>query len=215
MPELVADALALADRAGAGRFHLVGHDWGGAVAWHLAARHPQRVATLTAVSTPHPRAFAAALRFSAQPLRSAYIAFFHALRLPELALGAHAMSGLRLLLAGSGLGSQWVAAYAGALAGQEALAAALAWYRAAGPSTLRVLSVVLPPCCLSGSGDPALGRRATEATARWVTGPYQLHDLARAGHWLPELHAADLAGPLLAHLRRWPIGRAGGQGWAS
>jgi alpha/beta hydrolase fold len=209
MPELVADALALADRAGAGRFHLVGHDWGGAVAWHLAARHPQRVATLTAVSTPHPRAFAAALRFSAQPLRSAYIAFFHALRLPELALGAHAMSGLRLLLAGSGLGSRWVAAYAGALAGQEALAAALAWYRAAGPSTLRVLSVVLPTCCLLGSGDPALGRRATEATARWVTGPYQLHDLARAGHWLPELHAADLAGPLL---RTCGVGRSAGPG---
>jgi pimeloyl-ACP methyl ester carboxylesterase len=65
MPELVADVLALADRAGVGRFQLVGHDWGGAVAWHLAARHPERVATLTAVSTPHPRAFAAALRFSA------------------------------------------------------------------------------------------------------------------------------------------------------
>jgi pimeloyl-ACP methyl ester carboxylesterase len=55
MPELVADVLAVADRAGARRFHVVGHDWGGAVAWHLAARHPERVATLTAVSTPHPR----------------------------------------------------------------------------------------------------------------------------------------------------------------
>jgi pimeloyl-ACP methyl ester carboxylesterase len=213
--ELVADALALADRAGAGRFHLVGHDWGGVVAWHLAARHPDRVATLTAVSTPHPRAFAAALRSSAQPLRSAYIALFRTPRLPELALGARRLAGLRLLLAGSGLGPEWVEAYAGALAGPGALAAALAWYRAAGPSTLRVPPVAVPTCHLWGSGDPALGWRATAATVRWVAGPYRLHVLDGAGHWLPEQHAAGLAGPLLAHLRRWPVRPASNHGRAS
>ena len=104
MPGLVADVLALADRARVvGRFHLVGHDWGGAVAWHLAARHPERVGTLTAVSTPHPHALAAALRSGAQPLRSAYIAFFRTPRLPELVLGRMA-GGAALLLAGSVLG---------------------------------------------------------------------------------------------------------------
>ena len=124
MPELVADALALADWAGAKRFHLLGHDWGGVVAWHLAAQHPDRVATLTAVSTPHPRAFTAALRASAQPLRSAYIAFFRTPRLPELALGARGMAGLRLLLVRSGLGPEWAEVYASALAEPGALAAA-------------------------------------------------------------------------------------------
>jgi pimeloyl-ACP methyl ester carboxylesterase len=210
MPELVADALALADRAGVGRFHLVGHDWGGAVAWHLAARHPERVATLTAVSTPHPRAMAAALRASTQPLRSAYIAFFRTPRLPELVLGARELAGLRLVLTRSGLGPASAEAYARALAGPGALAAALAWYRAAGPSSLRTPAVTVPTCHLWGSADPALGRRATEATARWVTGPYHLQVLAGAGHWLPEQHAAELAGLVLGHLRQWPIGRAGG-----
>ena len=76
MPELVADVLALAEAAGAARFHLVGHDWGGAVAWALAGRHPERVATLTSVSTPHPRGLAAALLTGGQLLRSAYIGFF-------------------------------------------------------------------------------------------------------------------------------------------
>jgi pimeloyl-ACP methyl ester carboxylesterase len=52
LPELVADVLAIADRLGVETFHLVGHDWGGVVAWQLAGRHPDRVATLTAVSTP-------------------------------------------------------------------------------------------------------------------------------------------------------------------
>ena len=215
MPELVADALALADWAGAKRFHLLGHDWGGVVAWHLAAQHPDRVATLTAVSTSHPRAFTAALRASAQPLRSAYIAFFRTPRLPELALGARGMAGLRLLLVRSGLGPEWAEVYASALAEPGALAAALAWYRAAGPSILRVPAVAVPTCHLWGSGDAALGRRATEATAGWVAGSYRLHVLDGAGHWLPEQHAAELAGPVLGHLRQWPIGRAGGQGWAS
>jgi pimeloyl-ACP methyl ester carboxylesterase len=167
------------------------------------------------VSTPHPRALAAALRSSVQALRSAYIAFFRTPRLPELVLGAHGLAGLRLLLARSGLGPEWVEAYAGALADPGALAAALAWYRAAGPSTLQVPTVAVPTCHLWGSGDPALGRRATEATTRWVTGPYRLKVLAGAGHWLPEQHAAELSGPLLEHLRQWPIGPAGGQGSAS
>lgn len=56
MPELVADVVAIADRLDAETFHLVGHDWGGVVAWRLAGQQPERVATLTAVSTSHPRA---------------------------------------------------------------------------------------------------------------------------------------------------------------
>ena len=52
MPELVADVVAIADRLDVETFDLVGPDWGGVVAWQLAGRHPDRVATLTAVSTP-------------------------------------------------------------------------------------------------------------------------------------------------------------------
>ena len=58
--ELVDDVLGVADQWGLDRFDIVGHDWGAMVAWVVAARHPERVRTLTAVSVPHPRAFAAA-----------------------------------------------------------------------------------------------------------------------------------------------------------
>jgi pimeloyl-ACP methyl ester carboxylesterase len=58
---LMADALALMDICGARRFHLVGHDWGGQLAWLIAAAHPDRVATLTMLSRPHPAAFARAM----------------------------------------------------------------------------------------------------------------------------------------------------------
>jgi pimeloyl-ACP methyl ester carboxylesterase len=197
MPELVADVLALAESAGAARLHLVGQDWGGAVAWALAGRHPERVPTLTSVSTPHPRAFAAALLTDGQLLRSAYIGFFCIPRLPELARGAR---GLRFLLARSGLAPAWAERYARALADPGALAAALAWYRAAIPFDMGVPRVPVPTRYVWGSGDPALGRRAATGTGRWVVGPYRLDVLEGAGHWLPEHHPEELAELLLEHL---------------
>jgi pimeloyl-ACP methyl ester carboxylesterase len=200
MPELVADVLALAEAAGAARFHLVGHDWGGAVAWTLAGRHPERVATLTSVSTPHPRALAAALLTGGQLLRSAYIGFFRIPRLPELVLGARGSRGLRFLLARSGLGPAWAERYARALAEPGALSAALAWYRAAVPFGMAVPRVSVPTRYVWGSGDPALGRRAATTTGRWVAGPYRLDVLEGAGHWLPEHHPEELAKLFLEHL---------------
>jgi len=68
---LVADVGGFADALGADRFHLVGHDWGGFVAWYAGGSFPGRVRTLTVVSTPHPVAFAAALRGTDQQERSA------------------------------------------------------------------------------------------------------------------------------------------------
>src|SRR5688572_12214645 len=74
--ELVADVLALLDAAGIDSAHVVGHDWGGAVAWALAGRHPDRVRSVTALSTPHPGAMKGAALRSSQGLRSAYMAVF-------------------------------------------------------------------------------------------------------------------------------------------
>jgi pimeloyl-ACP methyl ester carboxylesterase len=168
MPELVADVLALATEAGAGgaateagaaRFHLVGHDWGGAVAWALAGRHPERVATLTSVSTPHPRAFGAALLTGGQLLRSAYIGWFRIPRVPELMLGPMGARRLRFLLARGGLAPAWADRYASALAEPGALAAALAWYRAASPVDMGVPPVPVPTRYVWG-----------RATRRWDGG---------------------------------------------
>src|SRR6185295_15348064 len=59
---LVEDAVAVADACGEGRrFHLVGHDWGGSIAWGIADKYPERLASLTVLSRPHPNAFNRAL----------------------------------------------------------------------------------------------------------------------------------------------------------
>lgn len=56
MSELVDDVGALVDASGADRVHLVGHDFGALVAWSFAAKHPDRVMTLSSLSGPHPSA---------------------------------------------------------------------------------------------------------------------------------------------------------------
>src|SRR3974390_3547082 len=60
---LMEDAMAIVAATGHAdrRFHLAGHDWGGSIAWALADRFPQRVASLTVLSRPHPNAFNRAL----------------------------------------------------------------------------------------------------------------------------------------------------------
>src|SRR4051794_809779 len=70
--EVVDDVLALLEAAGLSSAHIVGHDWGGIAGWALAAWHPWRVRTLTALSVAHPAAMAQAMMHSDQALRSSY-----------------------------------------------------------------------------------------------------------------------------------------------
>ncbi len=82
----VEDVIGLADALGADRFHLVGHDFGGFVAWDVASLHPERLSTLSVVSTPHPAPMAKSiLEGGEQRERSSYMLFFrYALLLEHL-----------------------------------------------------------------------------------------------------------------------------------
>jgi pimeloyl-ACP methyl ester carboxylesterase len=80
---LVADVLAVADDFGAERFALMGHDWGGVVAWCAAARHPDRISHLVALNAPHPTLLQAAL--DGNPEQQAASAYIAALTAPGLA----------------------------------------------------------------------------------------------------------------------------------
>jgi pimeloyl-ACP methyl ester carboxylesterase len=203
LDELVGDVLGMADALGAARFDVVGHDWGGAVAWALGSNHAERVRTLTSLSTPHPAAMIAALPRSAQVLRSSYIPFFQLPWVPERVLLAAGGAPLRGALLRSGLDTGRARAYTEAMSDGATLTAALSWYRAAGasPSQLRAVGPIsVPTTYIWGSADPALGRTAAVGTGRHVTGPYRFHPLAGASHWLPERHADEVLPPLLERL---------------
>jgi pimeloyl-ACP methyl ester carboxylesterase len=62
LPELTNDVLAIADQAGCRKIRLVGHDWGAAVAWNTAMRHPERIGKLAILNVPHPAVMMRALR---------------------------------------------------------------------------------------------------------------------------------------------------------
>ncbi|MFC0040758.1 alpha/beta fold hydrolase [Actinomadura rayongensis] len=89
MPKLTRDIVLLIERQKLGPIHLVGHDWGGAVAWALAIERPDLVRSLTVVNCPHPQVFAEALlRRPSQMLRSWYMLAFQIPGLAEAVLGA-------------------------------------------------------------------------------------------------------------------------------
>jgi pimeloyl-ACP methyl ester carboxylesterase len=203
MPELVGDLVALLDELGTERAHLVGHDWGGAVAWAAAGQRPDRLQSVTVVSTPHPRAMATALALGPQLVRSAYIGFFQLPLLPEAVLRAGRGRVLRGLLRRSGLAAARADAYVDRLLEPGALTAALNWYRAIplhGPGAAAPGSVELPTLYVWGDADPALGRAAASRTGGHVAGPYTFVQVPGGSHWIPEEHPDALVGPLLQHL---------------
>jgi pimeloyl-ACP methyl ester carboxylesterase len=188
---LVSDALALADALGMDRFDLVGHDWGGMVAWVTGARHPQRLRTLTVVSTPHPAAFAGAIRNSEgeQQQRSSYISVFRQEGVAETALLGEDGSGdgLRAMFAASGLATDDVSEFVDAMTKPGALTAALNWYRATEVDSMNdVGQVGVPTMYVWSTDDIALGREAAEATGAYVSAPYRFEILDGVSHWVPE-----------------------------
>lgn len=194
---LVGDVLALLDDRGLEHAHVVGHDWGGLLAWALAGRTPKRVRTLTVLSTPHPAAMVASFTSSTQLLTSWYLGAFQLPVLPELLLART----LDRSLQRSGLPRADAERYARRMREPGASAGALGWYRAM-PFSARyaVPRSRVPTTYVWGEHDFALGRRAAELTADQVRGPYHFQALS-AGHWLPERMPDDVAALVLDRVR--------------
>jgi pimeloyl-ACP methyl ester carboxylesterase len=202
---LIGDALALADQLNATgqKIHLVGHDWGGSLAWIIAHRHPGRLASLTMLSRPHPAAFARALQTDPeQPTRSRHhTAFLEPEAGPRLL--ADNADWLRSRLARNGVPPAAVEAHMSVLANPPAIEAALAWYRARGErSTLGPITV--PTLFIWGDADDTVGRIAAEGTAEFIAAPYQFAVLPGVGHYAADQAPDQVNALLLAHLARHP-----------
>jgi pimeloyl-ACP methyl ester carboxylesterase len=182
------------------RADVVGHDWGANVAWALAAWHPDRVRSLTAVSVPHPAAYTAAYRADPeQKERSAYIRLFWQEGKAEEVLLEDDLRRIRRMLGPeetTGIPAEAVDEYVAVLSAPGALTAALNWYRAMS-SANRVDPIEVPTTYVWSDGDVAIGRTAAEACADHVRGDYRFVALNGVTHWIPEQAPEPLATAIL------------------
>jgi pimeloyl-ACP methyl ester carboxylesterase len=203
MPELVADVVALVDAAGADKVHLVGHDWGGGVAWGFAHAHPERLHTVTSLTTPHPRAMVKAMVTGTQALHSWYMAYFQIPGLPEMGVTMRGGDFFRRNLLKSGLSDEAADRYVGPLQTREAARAALNWYRGVPFSRAPRGKVGIPAMYVYATGDQFLGRKAANLTADYVAAPYHYEVLEGRTHWLPEEAPDDVAALIVEHARTY------------
>ncbi len=207
-PELVGDLQALLDASGASRVHLVGHDWGALVAWAAAAELPDRLATVTTLSVPHPAAFLRALLTSRQVVASWYMYVFQLPFVPErILLGKHGEARqFKKALQASGQSAEAAERDARAMAEPGALTAALNWYRAIPLSDVRATGakIDVPTLYVWSDGDTALVEKPARNTARYVSGEYRFETLS-GSHWMVDEQPDVVADLLLEWFAAHPI----------
>jgi pimeloyl-ACP methyl ester carboxylesterase len=193
---LVDDVAAIIKGFGRPQAHVAGHDWGAIIAWFFAGRHPEMTKTLTALSVAHLAALAEASRVDAeQREKSRYVALFLQEGKAEQVLSEDDYRRLRAMFAlgpnPQAVPRAIVEHFTKSLSRPGRLTAALNYYRAnlgggdgAWAALTQTLKITSPTTLLWGDEDPALGRRAVEATAAHVDAPYELVVLKGAGHWL-------------------------------
>lgn len=199
---LADDVTAIADALGLGSFHLVGHDWGAAVAWVAAARHGERLRSLTAVSVPHLAAYGAALRDDAdQQQRASYIGLFRKAGKAEDVLLRDDALRLRAMYADHVPASQ-VGSYVSQLSEPGALTAALNWYRAMHADLAALPHVTVPTTYVWSDQDLAIGRAPAERCGEFVDADYRFVELTGKSHWIPEQEPHTLADAIISRVRR-------------
>jgi pimeloyl-ACP methyl ester carboxylesterase len=205
---LMDDAMAIAAACGCGdrRFHLVGHDWGGSIAWSLADRFPLRLASLTVLSRPHPNAFNRALQMpdGDQAHRSRHHKAFLEPDAADVVL-ADDSKWLRDRLTAAGVPAAAIERHLGVLGNKPAMEAALAWYRARGAIRGPLGMIDVPTLYIWGDADDTVGRIAAEGTTDFVSAPYRFEVLPGVGHFAADQAPDRVSELLLPHLTAHPV----------
>ncbi len=198
---LVGDALALMDALGSPRFHLVGHDWGGQIAWLLAASHAHRVQSLCVLSRPHPAAFARAMQ--EDPAQAGRSGHHRAFREPDAIerMRAAGLAPLRVALERQGVPAARADVYIRALLERGAIEGAMSWYRHGALAGGSVPLIEVPTLYVWGTADATVGRRAAELTSEHVRAPFRFVAVENAGHFLVDQFPEQTSALLLEHVQ--------------
>jgi pimeloyl-ACP methyl ester carboxylesterase len=204
---LMDDAMAIVAASGYGeqRFHLVGHDWGGSIAWSLADRHRERLASLTVLSRPHPNAFNRALQMpdGDQAHRSRHHRAFLEPDAADVVLADNA-KWLRERLTANGVPAAAIERHLSVLGNKAAMEGALAWYRARGAIRGPLGPIRVPTLFIWGDADDTVGRVAAEGTVDFIAAPYRFEVLPGAGHFAADQMPERVSALLLEHIAAHP-----------
>ena len=192
---LVGDVLGVLDTLGIENAHVVGHDWGAAIAWLTAALAPPRVDHLAVLSVGHPSSFATA-GFEQRQL-SWYMLLFQFEGIAEKWLSNNGWANFR----------EWSRypepdRVIAELEGDGSLTPGLNWYRAnLAPQALidppiELPAVSAPTMGIWSSGDVALTEKQMTGSAKFVTGTWRYERIENVGHWM-QLEAPDKVNALL------------------
>lgn len=198
------DVRALVRELGEERAAIVGHDWGGVIAWAYAIRYPEATEKLAILNAPHPGRFMEAVRRPRQLLRSSYVFFFQTPVLSEAVLGANRAWLIGRMMRASAVNKEAfpdevLERYREAMSRPGALTGALRYYRNARLGRLpKDLSVKAPTLILWGEHDGALGRELTEGLERWV--PDLTVRYLDCGHWTQQERPEEVNRYLLEFL---------------
>lgn len=193
MYELVADIKGVIENLGYQRCTLVGHDWGGAIAWNFADEYPDLLDRLIILNLPHPAKFSQGLRTPQQLLKSWYIFFFQIPNLPEFLIQLNDYKLLETAFTGMAVRKETFSAadisfYKDALAKRGALTAAIHYYRNAFQAGLieKSWSVLeVPTLMIWGEEDTALGKELTYGTEQYVR-DFQIRYIPNCSHWVQQ-----------------------------
>jgi epoxide hydrolase 4 len=189
----VEDIKGAIQQLGYERCILVGHDWGGIIAWAFASAYPEWVQRLIILNVPHPAKFSEGLRTLPQLLKSWYILLFQIPLLPEWILGRNNFAVLTKILTQTATSPatfppEAIAAYREAAAKPGAIAAMLNYYRdlVRSGGFKKDWGILQPPTLLIwGENDVALGQELTLGTQAYVR-DFQIRYIPNCSHWVQQ-----------------------------
>lgn len=193
MDEFIKDIEGVITGLGYDKCVLVGHDWGGAIAWHFAYSRPQMVEKLIVLNIPHPAKMAEGLRTPQQLLRSWYMFLFQLPEIPEALIQASDYQLIETMITAgvvnkSAFTKTDIDAYKDAVAKRGALTAMLNYYR--NIPQQRMLNtdwsiLEVPTLMIWGESDVALGKELTNNTEAYVRN-LQIKYIPNCSHWVQQ-----------------------------